>query len=229
MTPTLIACVNGHELTLLTLIDNNGDPYLRNDADDNGIILAGEQRKVIEIISASRQPSTKYQNLEELLNSMKQEQWLAIFDKHQIDLDRFLRMDEADLTKLEIKVGPRKKMLQMIHRLQPSSSSATSTMPSMELQRCREQLKVAEQRLNATRRELYTHQTVVAIVHEAGAECRINAMQLNAQLNTQLNAHLPIDQRVHLQQYITAIIDCCDRIGRAVVPAGLNNGQTRFP
>jgi len=97
----------------------------------------------------------------------------------------------------------------------------------MELQRCREQLKVAEQRLNATRRELYTHQTVVAIVHEAGAECRINAMQLNTQLNAHLQ--LPIDQRVHLQQYITAIIDCCDRIGRAVVPAGLNNGQTRFP
>ncbi|CAI4227096.1 unnamed protein product [Auanema sp. JU1783] len=136
MTPVLEACISGHELTLISLLEKGGNVHLKNSRGEDGIALAAENSKVLRLIrekkkdrvesstgggfvvepSAARDPNT----LEELLERMNLGRYYPRLRQENLDLDLFFSLTEKDLDEMGVAYGPKKRMLSVIDRYRSS-------------------------------------------------------------------------------------------------------------
>ncbi|VDM36942.1 unnamed protein product [Toxocara canis] len=237
MTPTLIACSTGHELTLLALLQNDGDVKMRNAKGEDGEALALDYPRAIAIINdppASKRADSKKANditsLSELLSRLKLDKYIAIFEAENIDLNLFLALTDTELIEMGVKAfGPRKKMLNAISRYHTDGTFSASVdlesketgrtkgrgdvrcqQMTNELMECQQQLAECQQELRKARKLSSEQVKVLAAISEAGKQTRKIAYSLLEEVRHDTSF-------AHFEKDVLAIIRNIDEMSMKMV------------
>ncbi|VDK48467.1 unnamed protein product [Anisakis simplex] len=233
MTPTLIACSTGHELTLLAVLQYDGDVKMCNIKGEDGEALAFEYPKALSIIreppsnrkNEMKKGSDEITSLAGLLSRLKLDKYISIFDAQNIDLKSFLLLNDAKLIEMGVKAfGPRKKMLNAISRYHADgsflasverdsvgsirsrgSTDLSSEQVTNELMQCQQQLAECQQDLRKTKKLLSEQTKVLSAISEAGKQTRKIA-------NTMLEEIRHDQSNAHFEKYVSSIIRNIDEM-----------------
>ncbi|KAI1713987.1 ankyrin repeats (3 copies) domain-containing protein [Ditylenchus destructor] len=150
MTPTLMACQVGNEATVALLLKYKGNPNLRNKRGEQGISLALEHPKVLQLLKPEKTDKTagvlnSSMPVAELLRQLDLEKYLPNFQIRRINtVQQLSKLLEKDLNDIGITaIGPKKKLLNVICQYKEAGrvnlladNEAASTQPSSNGSSC---------------------------------------------------------------------------------------------